>query len=271
MLLCYLDESGDEAGVESPESSPLLVIGGIIVDADKASGLIHDFLHLKAKFFPRLAGEGNRLLDRVRFEVKGSSLRKQLRNSKNRNARRFVLTFLGDFLDLIDKYDVLVVGEVRVKTGSDLSVNAYALAVAAIARRLELLLGAEGAEGLMVLDSRTKHKNVVSVHSLTTRRFKQTGDAFPHLVDSPVFGHSDSHVLLQVADILTSGLLFPMHAKLFSNPMGDNIHMSADYQILNEQFGARLATMAAPQEHHGLNFGLVRVSEPNGKTYVPFG
>ena len=270
MLLCYLDESGDEVAVEAPESSPLLVIGGIIVDAVKASNLIHDFLSLKAKFFPRLAGEGNRLLDRVRFEVKGSTLRKELRTSKNRNAKRFVLTFLGDFLELIEKHEVRVVGEVRVKTGADLSANAYALAVTAIARRLELLLGATGAEGLMVLDSRTKHKNVVSVHSLTTRRFKQTGDAFPHLVDSPVFGHSDSHVLLQVADILTSGLLFPMHAKLFANPMGDNIHMSPEYQLLNEQFGSRLANLASPQENYDLSLGLVRVSEPNGKTYPPF-
>lgn len=270
MLLCYLDESGDEAVVDSAESSPLLVIGGILVDADCASSLIHDFLSLKTKFYPRLAGEGTRLLDRIRFEVKGSSLRKDLRTSKNRNTRRFVLTLLSEFLGLLERHQVKIVGEVRVKSKSGLSVHAYPLAVTAVARRLELLLCDKNLEGLMVLDSRTKHKNVVSVHSLTTRRFKQTGDAFPHLVDSPVFGHSDSHVLLQVADIVTSGLLFPMHARLYSDPVGLNIHLSDEYEVLGELFATRLEILSSTNGLQSEGKMLVRVSEPNGKTYPSF-
>lgn len=64
--------------------------------------------------------------------------------------------------------------------------------------------------GLMILDSRTKVKNVGSVHGIITRKFKSGGDNLANLIESPVFGHSDSHIGLQLADIVASAGIFPM-------------------------------------------------------------
>jgi hypothetical protein len=50
---CYLDESG---GTESPDrginSTPVMVILGLIVEAGAVPGLTHDFLTLKRHHFP---------------------------------------------------------------------------------------------------------------------------------------------------------------------------------------------------------------------------
>lgn len=92
----------------------------------------------------------------------------------------------------------------------------------------------------MILDARTKAKNVPSVNSITTQRFRTGGNAYPHLVESPVFGHSDAHVLLQLADILVSALLFPMACAGFCLCLLDNTHPSSKYLEVRERYGQRL-------------------------------
>ncbi|MEU2013857.1 hypothetical protein, partial [Nocardia sp. NPDC019302] len=87
-----------------------------------------------------------------------------------------------------------VVGEVHVKGEEPLRRWVYAEIVARIAAQFEAQLRASENHGAMILDARTKVKNVPSVHRMTTERFRAGGNPYPHLVESPVFGHSDAHV-----------------------------------------------------------------------------
>jgi hypothetical protein len=60
----------------------------------------------------------------------------------------------------------------------------------------------------------TKSKNVPSVQRITTQRVSQWRRRLPARVESPVFGHSDAHVVLQIADLVVSAMLFPMPARV---------------------------------------------------------
>jgi hypothetical protein len=100
--------------------------------------------------------------------------------------------------------------EVLIKGQQPPSRWVYASAVGALAARFETQLAAADTQGCMILDARTKTKNTPSVHRITTSRFKSGGDRLPHLIESPTFGHSDAHVVLQIADLVASAVLFPM-------------------------------------------------------------
>jgi hypothetical protein len=73
--------------------------------------------------------------------------------------------------------------------------------------------------GLVVLDSRTKVKNTGNADVITTQIFRQGGDPFQQFVEVPVFGHSDSHVVLQIADIIASTVVFPAACSAFCGPL----------------------------------------------------
>lgn len=92
----------------------------------------------------------------------------------------------------------------------------------------------------MILDARTKHKNVPNVHTITTRKFKRGGDELSHLVESPVFGHSDAHVVLQLADIVASALLFPLACTAYCGDLDDNLHLRSGYEQLRDRYGGPL-------------------------------
>jgi hypothetical protein len=113
-------------------------------------------------------------------------------------------------LKLLEEEHAAIIGEVFIKGEKPLSNWVYPQAVAAIANRFEHQLRAADTQGMIIMDARTKVKNTPSVHRLTTERFKSGGDPVAHLIESPTFGHSDAHVVLQIADIVASALLFPM-------------------------------------------------------------
>lgn len=242
MFLCYLDESGDEHALRTPTDPPVLVIGGIVV-AERASKLLTwDFLQLKKTYNRVLDRPETKLSDLIAFEVKGSNLRADLR-STSRRRHRSAIGFLDRLLDLLDRHNVSLVSEIHVKGGKDLSRWVYGESVAALAGRFEAQLRAAETSGIMVLDARTKSKNVPSVQRITTKRFKSGGGGFAHLVESPVFGHSDAHVLLQIADIVVSALLFPMACAGFCLCLLDNVHPSSTYLGVRERYGPRLRSL----------------------------
>lgn len=239
MLFCYLDESGDEQPLRTATDPPVLVLGGLVVDHERARGLTYDFLQLKKTFRPQLRVPGVQLSDVIRHEVKGSDLRRNLREG-SRNQRRAVLGFLDKLVGLLEGANSKIVGQIHVKGAERLSTWVYPTTVAGIATDFEAQLRAADTGGCMVLDSRTKVKNAPSVHRMTTERFKTGGDPYPHLTESPVFGHSDAHVPLQIADLLVSGLLFPMACSVYANSLIHNVHLSDGYAILRDRFGTRL-------------------------------
>jgi hypothetical protein len=109
-----------------------------------------------------------------------------------------------------------------------------------VAEQFEAQLRAANTSGAMVLDARTKAKNVPSVHRMTTERFRTGGNPYPCLVESPVFGHSDAHVALQIADLLASALFFPMACFAYSQGLIDNVHLNESYGEVRQRFGSKL-------------------------------
>lgn len=248
MFLCYVDESGDEAPLRTRRDPPVLVLGGLIVAEQHAKGLIWDFLQLKKDFNDSLRSADSKLSDVIAMEVKGAGIRSDLRSDSRRRRRRAV-GILDKLLSLLETHQVQVIAEVHVKGQRTLGRWVYPQAVARLAEQLEVQLRAAQSRGIMVLDARTKSKNVPSVARITTKRFRTGGDEFPHLVESPVFGHSDAHVILQIADLLVSALLFPMACAGFCLCLLDNVHPSDQYLDVRARFGERVRLL----EHRYLN------------------
>lgn len=242
VLLCYLDESGDEQALRTATDPPVLVIAGLVVDHQRVHSLIYNFLQLKKKFRPMLAKPTVQLSDLITHEIKGSDLRKDIRDG-GRNARRAVYSLLNDTLDLLEESNAKIVGEIHIKGTEPLTRWVYAVTVARVAEQLEAQSRAANTYGAMVLDARTKSKNVPSVHRITTERFRAGGaggNPYPRMVESPVFGHSDAHVALQVADLLASALLFPIACFAYAQGLINNIHLNESYGELRDRFGSRL-------------------------------
>ncbi|MEV5647811.1 DUF3800 domain-containing protein [Nocardia sp. NPDC052254] len=239
MLLCYLDESGDEQALRTPTDPPVLVIAGLVVDHQRLDGMVYNFLQLKKKFYPALDKPTVKLSDLITYEIKGCDLRRNVRDG-SRNRRRAVFSLIANVLDILEDSNAKIVGEVHVKGQDPLRPWAYAEIVARIAGQFEAQLRAADTVGAMVLDARTKVKNVPSVHRMTTERFRTGGNPYRHLVESPVFGHSDAHVALQLADVLSSALLFPMACFAYSQCLINNVHLNERYGEVRERFATKL-------------------------------
>lgn len=244
--LCYVDESGDaeSCGRERPDGPPVFALVGVTVPQERQKALTWDFLQLKKEFEPSLATQ--RLSDLVRFEIKGASIRRDLRRD-SRKPRRRAERILDSVLSVVEKHECQLIGKVVTKREDGLIRDAevYPKAIRQMAETFEAGLAAAQVHGMMILDSRTKTKNEGSVHGITTQRFKTGGDMVPHLLEAPVFGHSDTHVPLQIADILASALVFPIACHIYCSKMSWNHHVrgSNRYEGLRDRYGARLQNL----------------------------
>lgn len=55
-----------------------------------------------------------------------------------------------------------------------------------------------------------------------------------------MFGHSDSRVPLQIADIIASALVFPIACSVYCSTYDWNAHVRPEYLSLRDRFGSRL-------------------------------
>jgi hypothetical protein len=202
--ICYVDESGSAEVLcpSVPGSPPVYVIGGLMVPHGQLMNLVWDFLQLKKRYNPSLATSVTKLSDVIETEVKGSDLRTDLRSGRHRRERR-ALTLLDDILATVESHHCRLVARCMVKD-TDVALDdrvLYGQAISWICRTFHHYLDTIDGEGLILLDSRTKVKNTPNTHVITTQKFKTGGDPFPKLAEVPLFGHSDSHVVLQIVDI----------------------------------------------------------------------
>lgn len=215
--ICYLDESGDEQPLTAPGQSKIFAIGGFLVSTDSADALLMDFLRLKQRTFSQLARPGVRLSDLITHEVKGAQLRRDLREG-TRWSVHTAMSFLDQFLTLLEKHGAKLVGQNYVKSDSSLSRYAYSMSVQQMIRRVDKSYGSRRTKMLVVMDSRTKSKNTPTVRHLATQKFKSGSSDYQRLIETPVFGHSDAHPLIQIADIVVSALLVPLAEATFFSP-----------------------------------------------------
>lgn len=241
MEFCYIDESGSAEllTVDRPDATPLFVLGGLIVPAERQRGLIWDFLQLKKTFRPNL--RKSQLSDVIRQEVKGSDLRSDMR-SESRDRRRGATRFTNKVFDLVVSHDCRLIARVIVKQPEveTSDVKIYTSSMSWLATTFNAYAASRNREGFLILDSRTKSKNAPSVAGITTQKYKVGGDPFPHIPEVPVFGHSDTHVGLQLIDIIASAAIFPASCAAFCTGLVGNSHNHARYQDVRNEFGPRL-------------------------------
>jgi len=245
MLVCYVDEAGDIAPYEltDPASTPVFALAGVCADDSRADDLLMDYLRLKQRYEPTLQ---NRLLsDVIQHEVKGSSLRRNIRTPGSRNTRRRAISYLDQVLRLVEQYQGTIYGRVLIKLAGETypPASTYPSAVAELATTLDQQARAVGTRSLMILDAQTKTKNEGNVHTITTRRYRHGGNMFPTFVESPVFGHSDTHALLQLADLLVSGVIYPAACAAYLPVMPGDPHRDPAYQVIRPAFGERMARL----------------------------
>ena len=114
LKICYIDEAGELGQLGNPprrNDQPVLVVGGLFVDAGSLAALTGEFLELKYEFFPGLPYPSERRLDRILPEIKGSDLS---RNATRGTARERGQTtvFLNRIFRLLRGHDVRIVARI---------------------------------------------------------------------------------------------------------------------------------------------------------------
>lgn len=239
MYICYIDESGGfEAPDTAPDATPLMALAGLIISADVLHPLTADFLDIKRRFFP---GAMTGRLDDVLVEIKGLDLRRALRASTRRE-RRHAIGFLDGVVGLIEEYDLRLIGRIWIKASAEALEprSSYAYATQDIARHFSNFLEQYRDSGLLLCDGREHHQDAQVAHSIFTMKHRRRGDRLPHLIEVATFGRSVNHVGLQLADIVVSGLLFPMAARVYCAGRASGVHTHRSFDELRRRYAGRL-------------------------------
>ncbi len=241
MLLCYVDESGNDQVLNCREAPPAVVLVGVTVAESRLKDVAWDYLQLKKMFRPQLCSV--KLSELIRAEIKGADLRADIRSGSRRRIR-YASRFIDKTLEILEEYNATITGRVwSKKDGETLPPFHYADGIAGMAQDFHAQAAAAQTQGMMILDARTKAKNTPNVHGITTRKFKSGGDPMPYLAESPVFGHSDAHILLQVADIVAASLVFPMACHAYCGDVQNNVHNDQSYRGIGERWGERVRAL----------------------------
>ncbi|MFD8547676.1 DUF3800 domain-containing protein [Streptomyces sp. NPDC059649] len=268
MHLCYLDESGtgQPLNPEVPDSMPVLVIGGFAVPEAQLKALAWDFIALKKRFRPELRNLP-RLTQVVHHEVKGETLRKPFRRA-GRNQRRRAHGFLDHLLNILEERDCAVMARIWVKEDGKVNDDAamYATSVSALCANFEHYLSERSSTGIAVLDSRNPTDNLGNVHCVTTRKFGKGGDRLPRLAESPLFGHSNTHLGLQIADLIVSAILAPAASVTYAGDLVGNVHCDPGFAEIRDRHCPRLRKLQHRyQDASGRWTGGIVVSDARGR------
>lgn len=245
MKIMYIDESGGfESPGSSPSATPLMVIAGVILDDASLPALTYEFLKLKATFYPAKVSGHPHLLDYVLAEVKGSDVRGGVRAS-GRNRRRQSIGFLDKVVGLLVAHDARIVARVWVKApGRSLSpASSYSFAVQDLTAHFEHYLRSDGSSGLVVCDGRAHQQDAEVAHSVFTQKHKLSGDSYPNIVETVLFGRSENHVGLQLADMVASALIFPMATRTYCSMLPIGVHTHPRFDLIRQRFRQPVAAM----------------------------
>ena len=263
MYLCYVDESGDTGAFVETErnSQPLFLLAALIVQQSHLADLTRAIINLKQRFFPSYANGVTHWHDWLMVEVKGANLRRALREG-DAASRRHVIGFLDKLLDQMELHQVQVVSRIYLKqpAGEFNGSVVYPAAVQRLTMAFEERLCQSQAQGIIVLDSRNKRKNVPVAHSTFTMNFSARGQEYQHLAEVPLFGHSENHAMLQLADWVGSALLFPMATRAnYSDVESVCVHADPALEVIRARFGQRLKALQYRYEKDGRKLGGVAV------------
>lgn len=266
--ILYVDEAGCTGALASAHSpiQPVFAIVGVAVEQARLHELTWDWLQLKRRFFPALAG-ATQFLDWIRPEVKGSEIRKNVA-AGNRNQVRHALGFIDKFMGLLSSHDARVLGRVWIKPiGAPFDGTAvYTSSVQRIFRDFHGYLEAVDDRGFVVADSRNPPKNTIVSHSIFTQKFRSVGDPVGRILEMPLFGHSDNHAGLQLADMVCSSLVWPMAVHAYCSGIVNSVHVRPGYERLRRRYGSSLRALQWRYQNADFRWtGGIVVSDPLGK------
>ena len=245
--VCFIDEAGDLGALSNPplpDEQPVLVIGGLFVDAANLPALTGHFLDLKHHYFPGLRYPSLRRLDRILPEIKGSDIRRNAIRGSARQ-RHHAIGFLDRILGLLRHNDVRLVARVWVKgIGSPFEpTSVYTSSIQGICAYFEHYLTQTDEIGLCIANSRNKFKNVNVSHSIFTQKFSPAARNYQRLVELPTFGHGENHAGLQICDLVCSALLFPIACFAYCTGHVNNVHVQPRAAALRHRYGEQLKAL----------------------------
>lgn len=263
MQLCYVDESGDTGMFVADErnSQPVFALCALLLDQTKLEGLTRRVIELKQQFFPALGQHAAHWHDWLKIELKGADLRRALRE-RNHRSTRHAMGFLDAVMALLEHHSVRLAARIYVKKPGEAfnGTHVYSAAMQHLAMIFEEWLASKNDKGIMVLDSRNKPKNVPVAHSLFTHNFRAQGPAYRYMAELPLFGHSDNHALLQVADWLGSAFLTPMACRAYCAAHENTcVHADPVFEVVRNRFGQRIKALQFRYERDGSKHGGIYV------------
>ena len=241
------------------------MIAGVVIEQRFLENFTREFMDAKAHWYPNLVEDASNRLDRILPEIKGADLRRALREGGPRRNRRHAVGFLDSLMDLLEGHDARTIGRIWIKEpGRPCNARAiYTFSVQDICADFQNLLATVGEDGLVIADSRTPGLNASVAHSVFTQKFSSKGDRYPRIQEMPLFGHSQNHAGIQVADLLCSALLFPMAARCYCYPHIQSVHVDTGFGQLANRYGDRLkAIQHRYTDDSGRRRGGLTVSDP---------
>ena len=249
IYFCYVDEVGDTGPLdpEKKDTQPIFGLAGVIIRSDSVPDLTAKFEGLKKRHHPSKLTSSHRL-NFIKDEVKGSDLKKQVGKKYTHKRYRAYKSFYIDLLNCLVANNCKLIGRFWAKqVSADVNSEAiYTKSVQDLCTSFQHFLAERNAAGMVVCDSRTKALNVSVSHSIFTMKRRNAGDAFPNLVELPVFGHSDNHAGLQIADLIASGMLSAMAAHVCFGERAvplRSVHVQGAFRRIRADFGQRLSRM----------------------------
>jgi Protein of unknown function (DUF3800) len=272
LQLCYIDESGtaETLVATKPEQQPVIVIAGVSLPEADLTAITHEWITLKQTFYPSVVKKGHGWLDAILADIKGSSVRRRFQQRATRRQKQNAIGLVDGTLKILERHDGKILGRVWIKQleVQNHGMSMYAMSLQFICAAFDASLPL-GERGMVVVDSQTYRHNHQLAHSIFTQRFgkdpKHRG-----LVDMPVFGHSDNHAGLQIADLLCSAVLAPIASSVYAGSYsGWNQHCDSGYLDIRERFGDRLEALTfplpTPSQKTGRPSSSIVVSDPVSK------
>lgn len=271
MQLCYVDESGKAETLTEADAQqqPVVVIAGVSFPESELTGITGEWIALKARFYPGLARRGQKgWLDGILHDLKGTSLRRGFRARATNRQRAHATSLISETLSLLERHDGRIIGRIWLKAlddpNDDMRIHTSSLHFICAAFHAGL---SNDERGMVVVDSQTYQHNFRLAHSMFTLRFAKK-PLHDRLVDMPVFGHSDNHAGLQIADLLCSAVLAPIACAVYGGGYASwNKHCDSGFLDIRERFGTRLERLTYDWDNTrlGRESSSVVVHDPNMK------
>jgi Protein of unknown function (DUF3800) len=245
--LCYVDESGKPQTLTRADADqqPVVAIAGVSLPEQALPAITHEWIELKRLYLPAIRrGSRRGWLDGILEELKGTTLRRGFRSNATARQRKQAVGLLDGLVDLLERHDCRILGRIWVKRldapikGMNMHVSSLQFICSAFHAGLE-----DDERGVVVVDSQTYQHNHRLAHSVFTQRFSRA-PYYERMVDMPLFGHSDNHAGLQIADLLCSAVLAPVACAVYGAGYEPwNGHCDPGFLGIRERYGRRLARL----------------------------